>query len=677
MKRHQATRFTVPKIALSLGLAMFAAACSDSDTDNAQGVIIGDASTYSSLEIEALVDAGETEKAIAVIRARSERRLATVDDYVLLAGIHLSRLDGQAAEAALDQAIMTGATNKAVALQMAKALALQGRNAPAKRQLQLVPMSGSDGFNAVLLRGRIEVAEGDVDSATRYFGFARELDPSSPEVDIAVALMELSEGNMEAAFELAQKARTNTAADKNAKPDYIMGAVSRMRGEEEQAISYLENALAISPDDLLSQLELTAALIDAEQLSEAQATLDKTLSRNPDNLIAQFYVAYILWQEGNSTGARELLFQSPRILQAYRPAQKLAGNILFEQDLHEDAIPYYEQYLDDVPNDIEIRVKLATSLRRAGRHVDAAKALNPVLETPENASTQVASASEPQRETSDESSLVRVRVAAIAQAARAEIAQNNFDAAKQKYNEAIERAQALSPADPKLVASIAASLANVEFTSGNRARGLDLMSTVVQSAEPNADHLATLANMQMVENRLDDANETLKRLESLYDRDPLADNVAGTLAFQRGDYDAAIASFSKAITINPDYQSAIKNRAAAYIRKARFKDALTDLEKLEPLVKNDGQFFGMLGQVQQSLGNFVAAITAYETALELVPNSAAFNANYALMLAQKSRLDEAVVAAERALELMPRSSPGTAKVETLLKELREAIDRRT
>lgn len=683
MKQLSAPRQTPLAKILCMIIPIVMSGCGDSgEANNGPNSELGDIAAYTQSTLRALAADGASEKAIQILRARSETRTATIEDYILLAEIHIERLEPAEASSALERAEMLGATKQVLALQAAETLMLQGQFSDARNEIQLIPMIGLTGYKVAMLRGKIEAGDDDVESARRFFGAAGRLNPRSPDPEIELALLDFAEGDLDTAFDFAEKAKAKmTSANEDSRPDYILGAISRLRRENEKAITYLERALAIDPDAVLPKLEMLGARLDANERESAQKILDDVIAGSPNNAIAQFYVAYMQWQDGDNAAAQDLIMKTDTLLSNYRPAKKLYANAAFDEGDYEVAARYFRQYLTDVPGDIEVRLKLANSLQKLGQSDESLRIVTPILPenqsadelSPEDQSTETPLSSEANPEANNVAN--RVTVMALSQAGSSELAQNNVEAARQKYTQALVLTKSLDPAEPELARPIAIALATIEFNTGDRDTGIQLMTDATALGSPTPKHLTTLANMQILASKLDDAAATLARLNEMEEAGPIKDNLAGTLAMRHKNYDAAITAFSTAIEANPDYLSAIKNRAAAYIANNMFSEALADLTTLTPHATSDGQYYAMLARTQQRLGNFTGAINAFEAALKLIPKSASLNANYAVMLGEKERYEEAVVVAKKTLTLLPYNSPATTQIKNLIDSWETIIER--
>ncbi len=86
-------------------------------------------------------------------------------------------------------------------------------------------------------------------------------------------------------------------------------------------------------------------------------------------------------------------------------------------------------------------------------------------------------------------------------------------------------------------------------------------------------------------------------------------------------FDQAIADYTQAIKLKPDYASAYNYRAWAYHRKGEDANGLPDAEKAVTLAPNDGDSIETRGEIYEQLGRRDQALADYRRALQLDPNN--------------------------------------------------------
>ena len=129
----------------------------------------------------------------------------------------------------------------------------------------------------------------------------------------------------------------------------------------------------------------------------------------------------------------------------------------------------------------------------------------------------------------------------------------------------------------------------------------------------------------------------------------------GLSANGRGDSDAAIASLTRAIDagdLAPSLRpSALTERAIAFSRKARWADAVSDLQAVLKLKPESGEAYIILAEAQTQLKNYDAAVDSFKHALAQDKQSGSGIMNLARLEWEAGRFHDAAVDTERAESL--------------------------
>ena len=89
-------------------------------------------------------------------------------------------------------------------------------------------------------------------------------------------------------------------------------------------------------------------------------------------------------------------------------------------------------------------------------------------------------------------------------------------------------------------------------------------------------------------------DEIDQEAEKLYNR--------GISKFQKGIYESAVADFSEAISLKPDFEKAYFNRASARYEMKDYNGAIEDCNKVESLNPKLGGAFFLKGRCNYALG---------------------------------------------------------------------------
>ena len=89
----------------------------------------------------------------------------------------------------------------------------------------------------------------------------------------------------------------------------------------------------------------------------------------------------------------------------------------------------------------------------------------------------------------------------------------------------------------------------------------------------------------------------------------------------KGEVDIAIADFTKAIALNPNYALAYNNRGNAYGRKGDYDRAIADFGRAIKLNPKDADAYNNRGLAYDDKGNKEKAIADYRKVLEIDPSN--------------------------------------------------------
>ena len=133
----------------------------------------------------------------------------------------------------------------------------------------------------------------------------------------------------------------------------------------------------------------------------------------------------------------------------------------------------------------------------------------------------------------------------------------------------------------------------------------------------------------------------------------------------KGQWDRAIADFSEAIRLRPDFVTAFNNRGNTYYGKGQFDRAIKDYDKAIRLKPDLAEAFSNRGNVYRKKGQFDRAIKDYDKAIHLKPEDGQIFANRGLAYEKKGAPTQALRDFKRARALGYRHP-------LLLKKLRES-----
>jgi tetratricopeptide (TPR) repeat protein len=131
------------------------------------------------------------------------------------------------------------------------------------------------------------------------------------------------------------------------------------------------------------------------------------------------------------------------------------------------------------------------------------------------------------------------------------------------------------------------------------------------------------------------------------------DFTLGNIYFQREEFEQATVHYENALAKFPSFRRAHKNLGLIYVRTGEFEKATAPLSRVIELGGGDGLVFGLLGYAYSSTGQYVAAESAYRSAVLLEPKVVDWKLGLTLSVLKQQRYGEAVTLCEELLERFP------------------------
>ncbi len=136
----------------------------------------------------------------------------------------------------------------------------------------------------------------------------------------------------------------------------------------------------------------------------------------------------------------------------------------------------------------------------------------------------------------------------------------------------------------------------------------------------------------------------------------------------RRDHDAAIADFTAALKVNPQYADARVNRGASYVQIGRLREALDDLHTVARQEPDNAILYHWLGVIHHSTSDYQEALRYADLAVQRNPMYADAWLQRSHSLSELGRLQEAEESCRRAASLRPRDVTALAVLGFVQKE---------
>lgn len=127
----------------------------------------------------------------------------------------------------------------------------------------------------------------------------------------------------------------------------------------------------------------------------------------------------------------------------------------------------------------------------------------------------------------------------------------------------------------------------------------------------------------------------------------------GIAKFYNNEIENSIKDFDKALSLDPNYDYALKSRAFSLKFLGRLEDSITDLKRALS-IQETGEYYDDLSDIYALIGDTKTALEFHQKAIETSPNDARLWYNYGVDLAESGNLKEALNKFNKAIELWPQ-----------------------
>ncbi len=188
---------------------------------------------------------------------------------------------------------------------------------------------------------------------------------------------------------------------------------------------------------------------------------------------------------------------------------------------------------------------------------------------------------------------------------------------------------------------------------GHHTAAIPLFRRAVELEAGNAAYRFALAQSQLLDGCLDEAERGLRAVVRLAPDNPAGHNELGTVLRRSGRNEEAIDCFRRAVRLDPDFVAARFNLGLALYDAGRYEAAEASYRKALATTPDDAEIHAALGAALHAQGRFDEAVRHLEEGIRLAPDRAAGYHNLGEVLREQGRLDEAVARYRQGLALAP------------------------
>ncbi len=468
--------------------------------------------------------------------------------------------------------------------------------------------------------------------ARELFGQALELEPENHLVYFYLANISLDTGRFDLGlYYYAQVFRR--AADFQPAWDYC-GMAWSQKGRLERAIAHWDKSLELNPEGEFARVNRAKARIQLKQFEEARLDLEAAAARAPGNVYLLNLLGVV---NANLDRLDEAVACWRKVIEAGKDDEYLHLNLaraLTEKGDFSEALKEYRKLLELFPEEHEMRQAIEKTVKRVQEAEAAARGARPPDDAEEGLEERVARVEAPLDPT----------LALVAPARSldldafvgyfAEFGLRAKGIARVVIDPGVEAEVSFDPSERKLTIGGRAARTTRSLRAALRQTGKELPDLedqeeirlrTVSLGEPEPNDPARVA--QGIE-------EARKAIQANPD-DEWAHYSLGTLLAQRGDFEAAAASFARVAELDPNNAIALYALGLALVRLERLDEALEALQraiistpdaKLQMIAEEwnfkESIVYFALGDVLIRMGRFREAAEAFKKGLAVDAASA-------------------------------------------------------
>lgn len=362
----------------------------------------------------------------------------------------------------------------------------------------------------------------------------------------------LDEGNVDEAITHLENARQIKPDDPKAA--FNLGNALVQKGRLNDGIENLTQALQFKPDYAEAHINLASALLKIDKVDDAIAHYQKALQIQPDLAVAWNDLGYARLRKGSVNEAIACFQKSMQLDPNQAVTRNNLGNSLIQQGKVDEAITYYQAALQLKPDYAEAHYNLGAALIQKGR-VDEA----------------------------------------VVHFSRALQLKPDYDTAA--YNIGIAL-----------------------FHQGKVDAAADYFQKALRINPAYAEAHYNLGNALIQQGKIDDAITHFRQALEIQPGQFMTRNNLGYILLQTGKVDEAINEFQKVLQTRPDYPDTHYNLGNAFFQKGKLDEAMDQFQQALRYEPGFAEAHYRLGTVLLQKGDEAGAVTHFQQAIRIKPD---------------------------------------------------------
>jgi tetratricopeptide (TPR) repeat protein len=491
-----------------------------------------------------------------------------------------------------------------------------------------------------LVLGQLYTVNHESQQAQQEFEAAQKIDPNSEDVALNLARLYGESGDLKRAIETLKAVPED---DRSAKLSFALGAGYDQMKDTKDAVTAYQQAVDMDPDNLDAKRALAQALLNNNQLDDAEHAYQEIAAADPQDAQALVRIAECQRRQGHYEPA----------LATLKKAQALSTDS--EETLFNEALTY--DALGRYPEATQVLQGLVSRSAKPDNHYNDSEKINRSIFLDRLANVE------------KEQNHVEAAVTAYKQMVPlgGEYAERGYQGAVDVYRDAKEydkatdvaRAAAKAlPANKSIQLMLAGQLAD----TGHADEGVALASAQLKNNDNDRDVYLALAQINTRLRRWKDAGGNIDKAAALPthgdDDSRYVLFLRGALEERQKHFDAAEEQFRKILALDPNNSMTLNYLGYMLAdRGVKLDDALAMLQKAVQLDPQNYAYLDSLGWVYYKLGQYPLAEENLRKASERVSTDPTVHDHLGELYEKTGRLRLAVAQWDQSLAQYARTVP--------------------
>jgi cellulose synthase operon protein C len=507
----------------------------------------------------------------------------------LLGKIYSTTGDFRSAEKELTRAIELGAKRDELVVPLLQAMYQLGSYQKIVDDYQnLAVTDKATKATIISIVAKSQIALKKPDLAKKLLEDALLENPGNSQIQANLISLRIGQGNDSA---LKTELDKLIAKEPNSVEAYIQkGDIELAAGNLASAKEIYIKVAQLAPADPLVRAKLTAIFIDSADYKMAAEQITELQKVSPNSAGTFYLMALLAYRQNKLEEARDHALASLKGAPDYLPSIILAGNVYLSLGSYESSERYARMIIERDNTTLQGHRLLGATYLKMNAPDRALQAVKPLIDKGAQDSTLFSIAGEAALKLND--------------AANASL-----------Y---FEKASKIDPKDPSKKTGLALS----RMAVGDRDKAFAELeeAVLIDTQNYQADFALIMARVR--DKQFDKALEAVARLEGKLPKSPIPHNLRGLILLAQNSEPKAIASFEKALSIDPTFFAAAANLASLETKAGRPEDAKKRYEallKVDP--KNIQTLIALSTHVQRTGGSSKDAVEYLKKAKTLNPGA--------------------------------------------------------